>query len=94
MNIAGGCSHLPEGMDTALFSCVVSELERKGLVHAAWTEGHEVEAARLTDYGKSYIQANPRLHNPIDWKWIITTIIAAVAAVGTIAVIFISCAKL
>lgn len=68
-------------------------LESHSLVKVAWLEGGDYEAVMLTRDGWDLLIENPRLHNPIDWKWIITTIIAAIAAVGTIAVIFISCVK-
>lgn len=34
---------------------------------------------RLTPEGRLYLAENPKLRNPIDWRWIITNIIAVMA---------------
>lgn len=81
-NIAAGVDYWPAGMSDETISCAASELERHDLIRAAWTSGQILVDAALTNFGSSYIVNNPHLWNPIDWKWIITTIIA----VGTLTV--------
>ena len=83
-NIAAGVDYWPDGMCDSAVACAASEFERKGLIRAAWASGHILVDAVLTDIGRSYIVNNPHLWNPIDWKWIITTIIAF----GTLIVAF------
>ncbi|MDE5703824.1 MAG: hypothetical protein K2H70_03255 [Bacteroidales bacterium] len=64
--------------------CILS-LERKGLIKGAYTEGGMVMDARLTNFGKGYVFANPKLRNPLPWG----AIWAAIAACSGIAGLFI-----
>lgn len=83
----------PDSFPSYVFAGYVRSLERKGLAQGAYVEGGGVEAARLTPDGRLYLAENPKLRNPIDWRWIITTVIAVVAAGAAIAALFISCSK-
>ena len=65
----------PDSFPAHVFAGCVRSLERKGLVKGAYIEGDGVEAARLTSYGRSFLAENPKLKNPLDCKWIITTAI-------------------
>ena len=69
----------------------IRSLEDNGLVKGAYLEGGGVDDAKLTNYGKEYIADNPRLRNPVDWKWIIPTVLAAVAATAGILALIIAC---
>lgn len=73
-----------------LNSCVDS-LERKGLAKGAWASGHEVVAAKITDKGKMYIALNPKLKNPTDTKWVITTVISAIGVTVAFVALFVAC---
>ena len=77
-----------------IFATCVESLERKGLAKVAWTEGHKIVDAHLTDSGNTYLSLNPSLRNPVDWKWVITTSIAIVAAVAGIAALFVACIRI
>ena len=68
-------------------TAAIRSLDRHGLVQGAYIEGHGVEDARLTTMGKAYLMDNPKLRNPIDWKWI-----APIAAVAAIILFIIGCA--
>ncbi len=68
-------------------------LEREMLVAVARDDGRAVADTRLTDYGRQYIAENPGLHNPVNWKWIITTAMSATAACASIVALFIACLK-
>ena len=72
-------------------SAAVRSLDNKGLVRGAYTEGGGMEAARLTTMGKEYLRDNPKLRNPVDWKWVITTIFLAITAIATVATLFVAC---
>jgi len=67
-HIALDCAHLPDEMSESQFAYAVARLESKGLAHAAWASGHELCSVELTEYGRTYLQQNPHLHNPIDWS--------------------------
>ena len=54
----------------------VRSLSELGFVKAAFTEGGGVEDAKLSTMGKEYLREFPRLRNPVDWKWVVTTAIA------------------
>ena len=69
----------------------IDRLVTLGLVSAAFTEGHRLEAAQLTTMGKQYLYDNPHLRNPIDWKWVATTGIAVIAAAAAVAALFVAC---
>lgn len=67
-----------------VFAACVGSMERKGLAKGAWAYGHELVGARITSFGEEYLSINPMLRNPVDWKWVIATSIALVAAVASI----------
>lgn len=56
-----------------------------------WEEGHNIVDVHITDYGISYIEQNPKLSNPVDWKWIVTIIITSLTAVASIIALFVAC---
>lgn len=60
-------------------------LEAKGFIHGAYIEGGDIEAAMLLPAGRDYINANPKLYNPINWMLVCEAIIAACAVIGTVA---------
>ena len=70
------------------------ELYDSGFARVAYIEGGVPEAAQLTTFAKNYLAENPKLHNPIDWKWVITTTLAAIAAGAAVAALFVACSKL
>lgn len=81
----------PKTMLQSAFNNGARELQLMGLAVCHQEESGNVEVVCLTDYGKLYLESNPRLRNPIDWKWIITTIIATITAIGTTLMLFIAC---
>lgn len=81
----------PDDFPRHIFSGCVDSLEKKGLVYGAWSEGHNLQSARITAKGKDYIALYPGLGNPIDWKWTITTAIALVGTVAAIVALFVAC---
>ena len=74
-----------------IFISCVGSLERLGLVKGLWNEGHELKDVRMTKYGKTYLATNPNLRNPVDWKWVITTIIAVASAIFGAMALFVAC---
>lgn len=81
----------PKATPFAVFNDGAHELESNHLAVCHDEECGNVEIARLTDAGKLYISQNPDLRNPVDWKWVITTIIATITAIGTILMVIIGC---
>ncbi len=88
--------HGVQSLDTIPRSQVrraLRSLEEKHLIRAAWIEGGDYEAVRLTRNGKDYLIENPKLRNPIDWKWIIVTGLATIGSLTGIAALFVVCSK-
>ena len=69
------------------------ELYDSGFARVAYIEGGIPETAQLTTFAKNYLAENPKLRNPIDWKWIVTTALAAVAAAAAVAALFVACTR-
>ena len=74
------------------FAHTVRSLEQKGLVRGFWSEESGLVHAVLTGVGETYIYFNPRLKNPVDWKWIISLVVASIAAISSVLVLF-ACMK-
>ena len=66
----------------------VEHLAHLGLVRRAGVEGAGFDDARLTNMGKEYFNDNPRLANPIDWKWV-AVLSAYAALLGVVLIKFI-----
>ena len=49
-----------------------------GLVKGAYLEGGGVDDAKLTNMGKVYLMDNPKLRNPLDWKWVVAIVVVVV----------------
>lgn len=84
----------PDSFPMHIFCGCVRSLERKGLVKGAYVEGGGVATARLTAKGRVFLAENPKLKNPLDWKWIITTAIAVAGLITAIIFGCIACSKL
>ncbi len=67
------------------------ELHQKGLMYIHEEEGGEVIAISLSDRGRLYVEINPKQHNPIDWRWIITTTLLTITAATGIIALFVAC---
>lgn len=91
-SLRGGVIICPESMIQSDFNSGVRELKHHGFAVCHEEENGNVEVARLTDKGKLYLEDNPALRNPVDWKWVATTAIALVAAIAAMAALFVSCA--
>lgn len=89
--------HGGDALDTMPRSVVrraLRSLESQALVQVAWIEGGDYEAVRLTRDGKDYLIENPKLRNPINWKWVIGILISAATLIATIVLGCIACSKL
>lgn len=91
--VAAGAGHCPSAYPADVFNASVRSLDRLGLVEALYEEGGGVADSRLSDDGRLYLATNPRLRNPVDWRWIATAAISLIAAIAAIAALFISCAN-
>lgn len=74
------------------FNFGARELQSHGFAVCHEEENCNVEVVRLTDKGKLYLEYNPAIHNPVDWKWVVTTAIAIIAAIAAVAALFVFCA--
>lgn len=68
-------------------------LEAKGFIHGSYIEGGDIEAAMLLPVGRDYINANPRLYNPINWM-LVWSAIGAMAAVSAVIVGIVACSMI
>lgn len=94
-NIARGVGEfVPEGMTKRSYSNAARELARLDLAKTVHEEGGMLIDAHLTSYGEDYLTFNPSLTNPVDWKFIITSVIGGLTLVGSVVTLFIACTKL
>lgn len=94
-NIARGVGEfVPEGMTKRSYSNTARELARLDLAKTVYEEGGVLIDAHLTSYGEDYLTFNPSLTNPVDWKFIITSVIGGLTLVGSVVTLFIACTKL
>ena len=90
-NVQAEVNYWPDGMSDERIACAASALEHSGLVVVMWESGHFPAAIELTDFGVAYLIRNPHLHNPVDWRWIVGTIIAVGMLAATIMSVLASC---
>ena len=83
----------PDYIFPSEFSRGAKELGQKGLLYLHEEESGEVQAVSLTDSGRLYVDMNPNLYNPIDWKWIIPTVLASITTITTLLLLFVACTK-
>lgn len=88
--LAASGAKCPDTYPAHVYAGCVLSLERKGLVKGFYAEGDKVFDARLTNFGKSYLFANPNLRNPLPWG----AIWAAIAAFSGVAGLFVGCTLL
>lgn len=81
---------MPRNITTNQYHHALSTLQEKGLIIFK-SNYDQIEDAKTTIKGRAYIDSNPKLKNPIDWKWIITTILMAITAIATTFALFIAC---
>ena len=89
-NINNGDFPMPRNITTNQYHHALSTLQEKGLVFFK-SNYDQIEDAKTTIKGRAYINSNPKLKNPIDWKWIVTTILMAITAIATTLALFIAC---
>ena len=78
------------GLDKYVYLGALLSLQSLGLVEVK-IDYDKVVDVRMTLKGRAYIINNPKLNNPTDWKFIITTVIQAIIAIATTIALFIAC---
>ena len=83
--IQAGRPECPDTMPHATFVYTIIQLQDKDLIKATFALG-KIKEAKLTNWGRFYMDINPQLRNPFPWKIIfdISTIIAAIAATAAL----------
>lgn len=89
--IASGQDFCPATFPLDVFNYCVRPLESFGFAKGYYIEGGGVEAVKLTPLGRQYLAEHPRLCNPIDWKWVVTTLIAVGVLLVGIATLLTAC---
>lgn len=72
-------------------------LDSKGLMRCAFVEGGDIEDVRLTNAGRDYLSANPKLRNPVQWSLVwsaVAAIAAVISALVAVAVLVIACSMI
>ena len=82
----------PRNITPIMFHFCLSTLSEKGLVEFH-SNSNIILDAGLTLKGCAYMEENPKLRNPIDWKWIISIILSAIVAIATTLALFVACNK-
>ena len=80
----------PRNITPSMFQYCLSTLREKGLIDFIKSYSKVIDA-RLTNKGEAYLEQNPKLHNPIDWKGIITLIMTIIIAIATTSALFVAC---
>jgi hypothetical protein len=89
-HIAKGERKAPGNITPNMYLYHLATLQEKGLV--GFKENYdEVHRSRLTTKGSVYMESNPKLCNPVDWKGIITMTAMVVTALAASLALFISC---
>ncbi len=83
----------PRDISPTMYEYCLSTLQEKGLVRFKADYG-EIVSVKITTKGRTYMEQNPRLKNPVDWKWIITTVIVSITAIATTFALFVACTRL
>lgn len=68
-------------------------LNEKGLTITRNNE-HRVYDIKLSFKGRKYLFCNPKLKNPLDWKWILQFTVTVIITIATIIGLFIGCTLL
>lgn len=83
----------PRNLSPVIFHYCLSTLKEKGLIDFS-ANYDEVRRASLTVKGAAYLEQNPKLINPVDWKGIIILILTSITAISTTLALFIACTKI
>ncbi len=89
-HIQGNGEKQPRNITPVMFHYCLSTLQEKGLVEFR-ANYDEVLAAGLTVKGTAYMEQNPQLKNPVDWKGIATLIMVSITAIATTLALFVAC---
>lgn len=80
----------PKTITPAMYHYCLSTLQEKKLIEFR-SNYEEILSARLTIKGIAYIENNPKLYNPVDWKGVITLVMSIITAIATSVALFIAC---
>ncbi len=89
--VAGGQGTCPSEYQSHTFNAAVRSLDKMGFVRGAYEEGGNVTDAMMTQNGRLYMAENPNLLNPVDWKWVIATTIAAIGLIVSVIALLVAC---
>lgn len=90
MHVSSNREKQPGDITPIMFRYSLATLQEKGLVQCKFNYD-EVLAASLSVKGRAYLEQNPSLRNPIDWKGIITIIATTITAIATTVALFVAC---
>lgn len=81
-----GITDKPDDMLGTMFQWSVSNLAKHGLISVIFLyDSYKIFEWELTLKGKSYLESNPKLYNPINWdKWFAISCIISSALLAII----------
>ena len=91
--IALGKGWTPDCMPADNYTDAVISLTEKKLTDSI-VNYDTVEDVKLTVKGRAYLNNNPHLYNPIDWKWVVLALFTAMTAIATTVALFIACGRI
>ena len=80
----------PRNITPVMFQYSLSTLREKGLVSFR-SDYEKVISAGITLKGVAYMERNPKLKNPVDWKGIVTIASVVMTAIATTLALFVAC---
>lgn len=92
MVVAGQCA-CPASFPRHTFNVVVRSLDHIGLVRAMYAEGGEVVEVKPTPEARQYLAMNPRLRNPVDWRWVVSSAIGILGLAVSIIAMLVACGR-
>lgn len=93
-NVGADLDYWPDDFSDQAITHALSSLENKKLVHVAWSSGMTPVASELTDFGRVYLDNNPKLLNPVQWRWIIEISIGVSTLIVAIIALCVVCHKM
>ena len=89
-----GVTQCPTTIPKSIYVGGALELQRNGLAYVHQEEKGDFTVAHISYEGRYYVLENPRLLDPVDWKWVIPTTLTAITAVTTLLLLFVACGKM
>lgn len=89
--VRGSNGRKPAMLTSSQYYIAAYGLKTKGLVSFDETEDDPFFGMRPTDFALNYMDINPALRNPVNWKDWVVVICAVITALSTFVALFTAC---